>query len=201
MDQSFCHPASAFALVLAAGFSSRMGTCKTALPWFDGRPLLSYQIEQLLLANISPIVVLGPQNVARWQGRLPGAQLVVNPQPKAGKSSSIRTGLQQLPSAWLALLIVAVDQPRPTWVYQTLMQEHQRYGALLTGPVYAGRLGHPLVFAPALFPHLMQINEPQLGLRQVVRNWQAELHRVEFGTAIVLADLNTPEDYAQARRD
>lgn len=33
-----------FTIVLAAGASTRMGTCKSSLPWIEGKTLLTYQL-------------------------------------------------------------------------------------------------------------------------------------------------------------
>lgn len=51
-----------WAIILAAGASQRMGTCKAGLPWGENRTLLTYQIEQFLMAGIRAIVVLRPHN-------------------------------------------------------------------------------------------------------------------------------------------
>ncbi|MEH1821619.1 MAG: NTP transferase domain-containing protein [Nostoc sp.] len=53
---------SNFAIVLAAGKSTRMGTCKTSLPWHEGKTLLTYQLEQWLSVAFNPVVVLGLHN-------------------------------------------------------------------------------------------------------------------------------------------
>ena len=54
-----------FAIILAAGYSTRMGVCKTTLPWHNNQTLLRYQAEQFLQANITPIIVLGSHNAHR----------------------------------------------------------------------------------------------------------------------------------------
>ncbi|MGY2754216.1 CTP:molybdopterin cytidylyltransferase MocA, partial [Thermostichus sp. MS-CIW-21] len=54
------------ALILAAGFSTRMGEPKAFLPWKDGQTLLSYQIFQWRQAGFQPWVVLGSQHM-EWR--------------------------------------------------------------------------------------------------------------------------------------
>ena len=110
------------AIVLAGGVSRRMGTCKASLAWGEGKTLLSYQIEQFLLAGIKPVVVLGPHNCDRAQDCPPGTAIAINPTPSQGKTSSIFTGLQFIPKDCAVLAISAVDQPRPTEVYQKLLR-------------------------------------------------------------------------------
>ncbi|NJL09798.1 MAG: nucleotidyltransferase family protein, partial [Calothrix sp. SM1_7_51] len=42
-----------------------MGVCKTTLPWGNGKTLLTYQLEQWLVAGFTPVVVLGYHNADR----------------------------------------------------------------------------------------------------------------------------------------
>ena len=185
-----------FALILAAGFSTRMGTCKTTLLW-QGKTLLSYQAEQFLLAGMTPVIVLGSHNVHRQTDCPPECQIVVNPTPDRGKSSSILTGLRSLPR-FSTLAISAVDQPRPTQLYQRLLHVHQYRAAPITAPTYRGRLGHPLFFSNHVLPDLQNIREETLGLRQVVQKFDSLINRVECDPN-VLSDLNTPESYNRWR--
>ncbi|MEM6838079.1 MAG: nucleotidyltransferase family protein [Cyanobacteria bacterium P01_C01_bin.120] len=183
-----------FAIILAAGASQRMGTCKTALPW-QGSTLLQYQVQQFLIVGVTPIIVLGPHNRQRQQNCPPESQVVINPTPQRGKTSSIQTGLQALPSQWQTLFISAVDQPRSASVYRTLLQSHQARDAPMTAPTYQGKLGHPLVFSQRVHSALKTIGEETLGLRQIIREFSASLNQVEFTTPTILMDLNTPDSY------
>lgn len=182
-----------YAIILAAGFSTRMGTCKAALPWSNGETLLSYQVAQLLEAGITPIVVAGTHN--QPQTSFHGGSLVINLQPQQGKTSSILTGLAIVPATAETILISAVDQPRPTAVYAQLLHAHRRNSALITAPIYQERMGHPLIFSTQLLPELLHLSESTFGLRQVIKSHAQDIQRVGFDTPIVLADLNTPEQY------
>lgn len=188
-----------YAIVLAAGASTRMGTCKAQLAWEAGKSLLTYQIEQFLFAGIVPIVVLGLHNANCQQYCVPESIVAINPSPDRGKTSSILTGLSHLPKEFGSLTISAVDQPRPSWVYQVLLQAHtQAVHQLITAPTYQGRMGHPLIFSKTLLPHLQNLDEASMGLRRVVKAFDALIHRVEFDTAEVCIDLNTPDRYQAA---
>ena len=184
-----------FAIILAAGASTRMGTCKASLPWLEEKTLLSYQVEQWLIADITPIVVLGSHNAHHQNDCPQGIQVVINSFPSQGKTSSILKGLRLLPQDFEVVAISAVDQPRSTAVYQKLLKEHRHYAAMITAPSYKGRLGHPLFFSNKLLPYLENIREETAGLRQIVQAFYSVIQKVEFDTSDVLADLNTPESY------
>jgi molybdenum cofactor cytidylyltransferase len=184
-----------YAIVLAAGTSTRMGTCKAALPWLSSKSLLSYQVEQFLLAGITPVVVLGTHNCDRQQDCPPATQIAINSYPAHGKVSSILTGLQQLPDALTGVLISAIDQPRPRWIYQALVGAHLTANAPITTPTYRGKSGHPLLLSNRVLPLLQTLSEETRGLRRIVSTFSATIQRVEFEMPTVLLDLNTPEQY------
>jgi molybdenum cofactor cytidylyltransferase len=184
-----------FAIILAAGASRRMGTCKAALPWREGQTLLAYQAQQWLLARVTPIVVLGVHN-ARCQKDCPATcQVAINRMPEAGKTGSILIGLRSLPPDFATVAISAVDQPRSTQIYQTLLQAHQRQNAPITAPIRDGCLGHPLIFSKRMLGNLHSIREETAGLRQVVRHYYPAIQKVPFNTPEIFIDLNTPEQY------
>ncbi|UBF27028.1 nucleotidyltransferase family protein [Kovacikia minuta CCNUW1] len=187
------------AIVLAAGASTRMGTCKAGLPWLNGKTLLSYQVEQLQMAGMTPIVVLGTHNCDRQRDCPPETQILINPCSANGKVSSIQIGLQHLPPSLSGLLISAVDQPRPNWIYRSLIQAHLTSNALMIAPTHQGKLGHPLLFSASALSLLDTLNEETLGLRQIVKMWHTAIQQVELNTPEILIDLNTPEHYRNSR--
>ena len=187
-----------FALILAAGHSTRMGTCKTTLPWHNGQTLLRYQAEQFLLAGITPIIVLGSHNAHRRSDCPDGSLVVVNHGGDRGKTGSILTGLKLLPQSFATITISAVDQPRSAEVYQTLIETYIQKKSVIVAPCYQNKLGHPLLFSSLLLPLLNNIQESSFGLRKIVHQFYSDIDRVDFLTLEVLSDLNNPEQYQSA---
>ena len=184
-----------FALILAAGRSTRMGTCKTTLPWHNGQSLLHYQAEQFLLAGITPIIVLGSHNAYRRSDCPPSSKVAIAFNSNLGKTSSILTGLRSLPQSFSSITISAVDQPRSSDVYQTLLQAYIQETPAIVAPYCRGKLGHPLLFSFLLLPLLKDIRESSLGLRKVVSQFYSDIKKVEFATSEVLIDLNNHSKY------
>lgn len=187
------------ALILAAGFSTRMGQCKTSLPWGDRHSLLTYQIEQFLTVEVHPIVVLGQHNADQQTQHLSDCAIAINPDASRGKVSSVLTGLDLLPTETDALFISAVDQPRPAWIYQRLLDAYRCATALapITAPVRGDRIGHPLLFSGQLIPELRNIREETLGLRAIVTRFSSQIQTITFETDFIFRDLNTPDRYRQ----
>ena len=187
-----------FAIILAAGLSTRMGVCKTTLPWHNGRTLLRYQAEQFLLAGITPIVVLGSHNAYRRSDCPPGSKVVINFNCKQSKTSSILTGLNALPHEFSSVIISGVDQPRSARVYQTLLQTYKHNKSLIVAPYYCNRMGHPILFSSQLLPNLKKINDSTLGIRKIVKHSNNKIDKVELAGSEIFIDINHQEAYSKA---
>ena len=195
MQHKICPNNRHFALILAAGKSTRMGTCKTTLLWHDNQTLLRYQAEQFLLAGITPIVVLGSHNAHRQTDCPDGSLVVINYNCDRGKTESILTGLKLLPTEFSTITISAVDQPRSTEIYQTLVRAYQQEKPSIVAPSYHGKLGHPLLFSARILPFIQNIHESSLGLRKVVSQFYSDIKKIDFMTSKVLSDLNQKNTY------
>lgn len=194
-----CHSQD-FAIVLAAGLSTRMGVCKTTLPWQNGRTLLRYQAEQFLLAGITPVIILGSHNAYRRSDCPPSSKVIINFNCQQGKTSSILTGLDALPARFSSVIISAVDQPRSAFIYQTLLQSYLQNKSAIIAPCYRQKLGHPLLFSAQMLPKLKNINESSFGLREIVYDLYPIIKKIEFTTSEVLIDFNYLKEYYNFRK-
>lgn len=196
----------AIAIILAAGFSTRMGQCKASLPWHNGTTLLTYQIEQFHQAGVAPIVVLGAHNAHQQEQCPPDCTVAINPDAAQGKVSSILTGLNLLPDDWDAVFISAVDQPRPAGVYQEMLAAFEQGRSLITIPVWGTapeeklrqKAGHPPLFSRALLPDLLAIRDETLGLRNVIQTHRSAVDYLALPSPSIVLDLNTPNLYEKA---
>ena len=197
-------------VVLAAGESRRMGQLKALLPWGPpddptASPLLVAQVRSLREAGIGrPRVVLGHEAeqlraALAEHGCLAYTEVIVNKDYRLGRSTSVIAGVAACP-AGRDILLINVDQPRPAWLIRRLLTTRQSAAALITVPHYEGRPGHPPIFAARLRDELLAVEEATEGLRAVVRRHRTMIQRVSFNDAVVLVNLNTPADYADARQ-
>lgn len=94
--------ASLSAIVLAGGYSSRMGRPKATL-MLAGKTLLQHQTEKLWALGISEILVSG------WEDCPAGTQYVQDDYPHRGPLSGIHAGLCRIRNA--SALVLPVDMP------------------------------------------------------------------------------------------
>ncbi|MDE2822147.1 MAG: nucleotidyltransferase family protein [Chloroflexota bacterium] len=188
------------AILTAAGESTRMGQPKPLLEW-RGVPLVRFQIESLLDADVHEVVVVLGHESERVECHVSGdyVRSVMNAGYRHGKTTSVLRGILSADPDATDLVLLAVDQPRPSWVVKRVIESHVENDALITSPRYEGRGGHPLVFSASLRGELESISDEGQGVREVFDVHRGEVNEVMFDDPIVRLDLNTPEEYEAAR--
>jgi molybdenum cofactor cytidylyltransferase len=188
------------AVVVAAGFSRRMGQFKLLLPW-GGTTVIGQVVATLESAGIAEIVVVTGHRADEVAGALAAtrARPVYNPRYAEGEMlSSIQAGLATLPAATRAALLCLGDQPQILVetikaVLAEAVAEAQADGCQgILIPSYAMRRGHPILLPRRLWAEVLTATA---DLRAVLAAHNAETRYVVVDTPTVLADLDTIEDY------
>ncbi|MXX93573.1 MAG: nucleotidyltransferase family protein [Chloroflexi bacterium] len=188
------------AILLAAGESSRMGKPKALLDWF-GESLVNAQICSLIEGGIDRVIVVTGahhEEISRSVQPASNTVTVNNAEWVLGKTTSIKAGLSKLSPNCETIVLLAVDQPRPSWVVERALNSHRDSGRMVTSPRYSGHGGHPLFFDASLLQELSDISEEREGVREIMKRYDQEMNRVYFDNPIVRFDLNTPDDYKAA---
>lgn len=198
------------ALVPAAGQSRRMGTAKLLLPWGDGtvidRTIRGWR--QSCVRDV--IVVVSPENEPLAEKcRRAGAVVVVPPSPPADMKTSLQHGIRfaieqsgrEKPDCFL---VAPADMPwiEPAVIDRLVAEFAAEFAAAfaagraaIVAPKHEGRRGHPILLAWPLADELLRLGEHETLKTLVQRH---RVHEVECNASI-LGDLDTPEDYQQAR--
>ena len=191
----------AWAILLAAGESSRMGQLKALLPW-RGQSLLEHQVSALREGGADRVVVVLGHRADDLRPLLEGKDGVswtLNPDYLQGKTTSIRAGLSVLDCPTLdVILLLNVDQPRDAADVARVLEVHRAHSYAITVPEYRGKGGHPIALSAALLPELLEIDEETQGIKAVVRRHSESVNRTPLDNPGILLDLNTPEQYQAA---
>lgn len=191
-------------LVVAAGYSSRMGTSKPLLPLGD-TTVLGQVLRRLRGGGASPLLVVTGhrgEEVAE-EARRHGAVPVPNPDYPEGMFSSIRTGvlaLEELDLRGAVLLPVDVPLVKPRTVAALLDRFREEgedsWDAWI--PTFSGTPGAP---APALPPPLRSPGglSGGGGLRALLVQRGDRVREVPVADRGVLRDMDTPEAYGEVR--
>ena len=191
----------AWAILLAAGESSRMGQLKALLPW-RGQPLLRHQVSALRAGGAAHVVVvLGhrPEELSPLLDGIDGVDWVLNPDYLQGKTTSIKAGLSAVNrEAVDEILLLNVDQPRSAADIARILDTHRAGVGSVTIPTCGGKGGHPIALSAELLDELMAIDEESLGVKAVVQRRPESVNRFPLENPEILLDLNTPDQYRMA---
>lgn len=181
------------AVLLAAGKSSRMGSCKPLLLLRD-ETVIERCLNTLEYGGVNEIIVvvsIHGKDVDRAV-RDHSVQLVVNPDESGDMASSIRVGRDNTPPETSGIIVALCDYPLVVpGTVRALIDQHTQYPECIITPTYQGRRGHPL-----LIPRLI-LEELSAGktLRDVLNKDAARIREVPLDDIGILIDMDTPDDY------
>jgi molybdenum cofactor cytidylyltransferase len=190
-------PPAPSAIILAAGYSSRMGKFKPLLE-LGGLAAIDRVILLYQAVGVSDIhVVTGFRSTTlkeAMRGR--GIHLVHNPDHDAGMFSSVLAGVNALPEAMCSFFIHPVDIPlvRPHTL-TALMAAGDVPSPAIVYPTFDDRRGHPPLIRGDLRKAILA-HDGQGGLRALLDRHDDEAREVPVADAGVLLDMDTPDDYA-----
>ena len=190
------------AIILAAGLSTRMGEPKMLLPWGQGSTIIREICRTVITSQVEQVLVI----TGEWHDRIAeqvrdlGVKLVHNPAYASHEMlTSVKIGLQALGDTVGAALIVLGDQPaieRAT--IEAICNAHARGSGLIVAPTVDGTRGHPVLFDRRLWDDLLALPDGSAP-RALLRTQQDAIHYVAVDSHTILQDLDTPDDYQQAR--
>jgi len=193
VSEEIASGAGLYAIVLAAGASSRFGSAKQ-LVRLAGRPLLHTVVARTAeVVGNAVIVVLGAHaaELAPLLTHSPSS-IVINRDWREGIASSIRTGVARLPAACTGVMLVLADQAAVTADdLKRLAGAWRRQPEYVAAALYAGTMGVPAIFPRSRFRDLSELRG-DVGARVLLHRNPDRVVRVPMESAAL--DLDTPED-------
>jgi molybdenum cofactor cytidylyltransferase len=185
------------AIILAAGFSERMGEFKPLLP-LGGETILERCVTLFREAGIDDVRVVTGHRGVELEPLLEklGVRTVTNPRYREGMFSSVVAGVESLGSEVDAFFVLPVDIPlvRHATIRRLLNIYRQEQGADVIYPRFRGMRGHPPLIAAG---HCKEIAAWQGGggLKAALGQWEPKALDVDVADANILLDMDTPQDY------
>jgi molybdenum cofactor cytidylyltransferase len=206
------HAPGLYAVILAAGESTRMGTDKALLPWPPtapgapptGQTFLSAAIQALAPFSETVIVVTGRNETALAPVVYAnGASLVQNPEPNRGQFSSLQVGLQEVLSHGRdAAMVTLVDRPPASAAtLKTLCSAFTEAasGVWAVVPEYNGKHGHPFLVAREMIEAFLKA-PPSATARDIEHQNLQHVAYVVVDDPLVVLNIDTPQEYAALSR-
>lgn len=187
------------AVVLAAGFSRRMGEANKLLAPIDGAPMIARCVDAVLASRARPVVVVTGHEAVRVRAALAGRHLVFahNPAPEAGLSASLRTGIAALGDELDGALVCLGDMPwvRPEHIGALIAAFEASGGRSICVPAFAGRRGNPVLWPARHFAEIAALRG-DCGARERLAAHADEVCYVPVADAGVTLDVDTPDALA-----
>jgi len=197
-------------VILAAGFSTRMGRDKALLPWppvAEGTPVANTFLGatiDLLQAYTDLVIVVAGKNetVLEPVAYAHGAFIAVNREPQRGQFSSLQTGLHEVLNRGRdAALIALIDHPPVLPItMRNLLDAFLTPGSDMWAVVPEVRRaeqvlhGHPIVVRREMIEVFLRAPADATA-RDVEHQYQQHIQYLPVEDARIAANIDTPEDY------
>ena len=184
------------AIVLAAGYSSRMGQFKPLLP-FAGSTVLQRAIGLFKSAGVDNIVVVLGHRAGELKAitKKAGARWVVNPKFAQGMFTSVREGARSIGSSVSGCFVLPGDMPSVrSSTIRSLADAFLSQSCSIAYPCFEKRRGHP----PLIARHVLEeaVSDEESGpLFSLLERHSKQAIDVPVADAAVVMDMDTYADY------
>jgi len=174
-----------------------MGQQKLLLP-LEGEALVRRVVKQVAGAGFDDVLVVVGSEFEQVLESLHGLSIrhAVNPDFASGMGSSFRTAVANLPQCEAAMFALA-DQPFVTSTeYRRVLETYRQQLSPIVSVRYGDVMAPPHLFAREFFAELSSLEH---GARPVLLRHRDKTTVLTFPSEL-LVDVDTPEDYEEARR-
>jgi len=190
-----------WAIILAAGSSTRMGTQKLLLPYRESS-IIETVVDNVLASKVDRVLVVLGADHAEVTRALHGkpVDFCNNKAHASGMLSSVLCGFRALPEEANIALVFLGDQPEISpQVTNAVIDAYNEDIRGIVIPVYNHRRGHPLLID---LKYRRDINKLDLekGLRSLMHLFPEDVLEVEVDHPGILVDIDTREDYSKATK-
>ena len=184
-------------IVLAAGQSRRMGLVNKMLCEVDGTPMVLAAVREATAAGLAPIIVVTGHESERVRAALAGTDvtLVQNDEYAQGLSTSLRTGVSNLPEGTSAAIVCLADMPAvQSPVLEKLVAAYDPVeGRSICVPTWQGKRGNPVLWDGSFFEDMMTVSG-DTGARHLLGEHDGVVCEVAMSDDAVLRDIDSPTD-------
>ena len=196
MEKSGQKPETCAALILAAGYSGRMGMPKAFLQFDDNQTFLEKIVSEYLAFGCKTVaVVLNKEGMKLYEKmelkHKENIKAILNPAPEKERFFSLQTGLKGLKSKG-SVFLHNVDNPFLTQdILQDLAKAFQANSYAV--PTYQNEGGHPVLLSQEIINALVETPDYEQNLRVFLEAY--DQIQVPVNDANILVNINSPQEY------
>ena len=185
------------AIVLAAGFSRRMGGVNKLLKLLGGQPLISHALANAAGLGLGQLIVVLGAAADDIAPLLPSFATIVRSSHAAeGMGASLAAGAAALDPGLAGAFVALGDMPFvERGDYEKLVAAfHEERAEAICVPLHQGRRGHPVLFPARCFPALAALCGDE-GARHLLTASGERIRAVEGCSIGILTDFDNPRSF------
>lgn len=185
------------AVILSAGYSSRMGTFKPLLPLGE-ETALEKSVAMFRKAGVAHVQVVVGHRAELLTPLLEelGVSYTVNTRYQEGMFTSVQCAMRNMPEGMDAFFLNPVDIPLVrARTLETLWQGWLESGKGIIHPVFWEERGHPPIVSTRYRQMILE-SDGEGGLKALLMPFKDDSLEIEVSDEHCLLDMDTPKDYA-----
>ena len=181
------------AIIMASGFSNRMGTNKLLLP-YKGKAMIEHILDKVKACDFYSTILVAQDHEIIDIGKKRGMKVTHNKKAEKGQSESIKLGIVNSPDA-MGYAFFTADQPLiDIETIKLLMDSFYKEKDSIILPIFKGKRGTPVIF-PKRFKDDLLALEGDTGGRNIINENMDAVKFIEVKKECVLWDIDTQEEY------
>lgn len=189
------------AIVVAAGFSSRMGDAhKMLLPFGEGL-VVTHTVKQVMASGAGEVIVVTGHKAEAVEEALAflPVKVVRNEDYASGLSSSLKAGIEAANGNSYMLCLADMVSIEPA-EYAQLINTFESAGDadLIVLPRFQGQKGNPVIFSSSYRDELLAHGAKE-GFKELVQAHRDKVLWVDMLTGHVLQDMDEWSDYERLK--
>ncbi|SHG62854.1 molybdenum cofactor cytidylyltransferase [Thermosyntropha lipolytica DSM 11003] len=181
-------------IIMAAGFSERMGQDKLLLPLKEGFSLVEKVIKEASLSDLDEVILVYQNPAVKEIGEKYGVKTVFNPEAFKGQSISVKIGIKASEPVADGYMFIPGDMPfLDKDLINKLLAVFKKSTFPIIVPFYDDDPGMPTVFSRSLRSELLNITGDEGG-RSIIRKNPGKIKKVYIDKGFKGLDIDTPEE-------
>jgi len=181
------------AIILAAGYSRRMGKNKLLLK-YRGKTLIQNTIDTILKFGFSEVILVAREEAIIETGIRNGLKVVKNQNANKGISESIKLGVMH-GTETEGYMFFTADQPfLHIDTIKELIHEFKGNSSSIIVPISDGRRGNPTIFPYSFKEEFLKL-QGDIGGKTIINKNIEKVKLVDIGDSWQLFDIDTNENY------
>lgn len=181
------------AIILASGYSKRMGRNKLLLK-YRGKTLIQRTIETVLQYEFSEVILVGREEEIIQIGNKNGIKVIKNDNAVKGISESIKLGVMEAMKT-NGYMFFTADQPfLDIDIIKKLVYKFTENLDCIIVPQFEGRRGNPVIFPYNLKEDFLKL-QGDVGGKAIINKYFNKVKLVEINDGTKLFDIDTNANY------